>query len=238
MEIMPPTPDPPFDPQTQGISLDELAEAFAQVMAPQPRRSTDSPAGPQDVDGSARVAAAEPVTAAESAVDKPAPPQPGEDDSCPVSPRTILEAMLFVGDRDSQPLSPRRAAELMRDVEAGKSRPDRRVEPSLRRHRAAYHIIGEGDGYRLTLRGEFHALRRGFFGRIARPACRRRPSTCWRWWPTSSRSPPKNSAACAASPAATSSPTWSAANCCGSSGRTPSGAHLPLPHHRSLPEVL
>ena len=41
--MMSPTPDPPFDPQAQGISLDELAEAFAQVMGAEPRRPAESP---------------------------------------------------------------------------------------------------------------------------------------------------------------------------------------------------
>ena len=36
---MSPAPDPPFESQPQGISLDELAEAFAQVMGtPRARR--------------------------------------------------------------------------------------------------------------------------------------------------------------------------------------------------------
>ena len=77
--------------------------------------------------------------------------EPGGDDACPINPRTILEAMLFVGNRDNEPLSPRRAAELMRDVEADEI-------PSLvaelnRRYDGdglPYHIVGEGDGYRLA----------------------------------------------------------------------------------------
>ena len=40
--IMSPSPDPPFDPQPQGISLDELAEAFAQVMGVEPRRPAET----------------------------------------------------------------------------------------------------------------------------------------------------------------------------------------------------
>ena len=31
---------------------------------------------------------------------------------------------------------------------------------------APYHIVGEGDGYRLALRDEFHPLRNRFYGRI------------------------------------------------------------------------
>ena len=35
------SPDPPFESQPHGISLDELAEAFAQVMGGQPRRAAE-----------------------------------------------------------------------------------------------------------------------------------------------------------------------------------------------------
>ena len=49
---------------------------------------------------------------------EPSSPKPAEaEECCPLSPRTILEAMLFVGNRDNRPLSVARAAELMCDVE-------------------------------------------------------------------------------------------------------------------------
>ena len=41
--MMSPSPDPPFESQPQGISLDELAEAFAQVMGAEPRRIEETP---------------------------------------------------------------------------------------------------------------------------------------------------------------------------------------------------
>ncbi len=92
-----------------------------------------------------------------------------EEDSCPVSPMTILEAMLFVGDRDNQPLSPRRAAELMRDVAIDEI--PVLVDQLNRRYDARgapYRIVGHHDGYRLALRGEFHPLKNRFHGREAR----------------------------------------------------------------------
>ncbi len=39
---MSPSLDPPFESQPRGISLDELAEAFAQVMGGQPRRAAET----------------------------------------------------------------------------------------------------------------------------------------------------------------------------------------------------
>ena len=41
-----------------------------------------------------------------------------------------------------------------------------RIKPALRGPDAAYRVVGEGDGYRLTLRDEFRPLRNRFYGRI------------------------------------------------------------------------
>ena len=92
---------------------------------------------------------------------------PVQEDTCPVSPLSILEAMLFVGNRDNKPLSANKAAELMRDVAAEEI--PMLVEELNQRYDAdncPYHIVGEGDGYRLTLRKTHSALRNKFYGRI------------------------------------------------------------------------
>jgi segregation and condensation protein B len=165
---MTPSADPPFPSQPQGISLDELTEAFAQVMGVEPWRKAESGAASEGhvepADASAAVVEAGATAAAVEDAPSPAPPA---DDSCPICPRTILEAMLFVGNRENEPLSPRQAAELMRDVELDEI--PSLVEELNRRYDesgAPYHIVGEGDGYRLTLRRDLHSLRNRFYGRI------------------------------------------------------------------------
>jgi segregation and condensation protein B len=161
------SPDPePERPPPEGISLDELTEAFAQAL------------------GIERSAAAEPPVSsgtpgAEDAIGAPdelLAGQPGgvepemladRDDPCEISPRSILEAMLFVGDRDARPLSPARAAELMRGVEPEEI--STLVAELNRRYEAGgcpYQIAAEGSGYRLVLRREYHPLRNRFYGRI------------------------------------------------------------------------
>jgi segregation and condensation protein B len=166
---MPLSPDPQYEPQPQGISLDELAEAFAQVMGAEPRRAEETPAGAAepspDVPEDGAVEAK--PQAADQAPDTAQPTALPEEDSCPVNPRTILEAMLFVGNRENQPLRPARAAELMRDVAADEI--PTLVDELNRRYDAdgaPYRVIGEGDGYRLSLRDEHHPLRNRFYGRI------------------------------------------------------------------------
>jgi segregation and condensation protein B len=161
---MPLTADPPFGPDPQGISLDELTEAFAQVMGTAPRQVAESPL-PECAD---QQGAMLPPTATAEPAAEPTPSEPpADEDCCPISPLSILEAMLFVGNRDNWPLSPRRVAELMRDVEADDIPP--LIDELNRRYDAAgapYRIVGEADGYRLALRREFHPLRNRFYGRI------------------------------------------------------------------------
>ena len=167
--------DPPFDAEPQGISLDELARAFSQVMQTEPAQRDDAePVAGEAVsldedtptaeaaavqrrsDGSAEVTEATEAEAVEAT----------EEDPCPINPRTILEAMLFVGNDDNRPLTPKRAAEVMRDVSVEEIPPlidelNRRYDASA----APYRIVGTGAGYRLALRPEYRSLRNRFLGR-------------------------------------------------------------------------
>jgi segregation and condensation protein B len=164
---MPPSAEPPFDPNQQGISLDELAQAFAQVMGGTPRRTTEQPEALEGAEQAGGKAAAGEAAVAEPTVEALSAAPPAEADSCPISPRSILEAMLFVGNRDGRPLSPERAAELMRDVAVDEI--PTLVDELNRRYDASgapYHIVGEGEGYRLALRPELDTLRSRFYGHI------------------------------------------------------------------------
>lgn len=172
---MSPTPDRQSDAsRPQGISLDELTEAFAQAMGTRPRGRRpveEEPAAdaPERVEGPTSGDQAEPdqLPPQEQEQQYESQSEDASDDACPISPRTILEAMLFVGDREGQPLTAARAAELMRGVE-----PDdvpALVDELNRRYAAngcPYHLVGEDAGYRLTLRKAYHSLRSRFYGRI------------------------------------------------------------------------
>ena len=50
--MMSPSADPPFESQPQGISLDELTQAFAQVMGVEPRRPAEAAAPPEQCESS------------------------------------------------------------------------------------------------------------------------------------------------------------------------------------------
>jgi segregation and condensation protein B len=149
------------NPDQDPISLDELARAFAQVMGTPPKGAaqkeplaTETAALP----GEPQPAAQETGVALEDA--------PG-DDSGPVTPLGILEAMLFVGDRDNRPLTAARAAELMRGVEPGEiGGLIEELNGRYARNGCPYFVADDSDGYRMTLRKPFHPLREQFYGRI------------------------------------------------------------------------
>ncbi len=88
-------------------------------------------------------------------------------DPVPVIPETILEAMLFVGDRENRPLTATKAAELMRNVEPEEI--DELVARLNSRYAEAgrpYRIIPEKGGYRLGLTADSDTIRTKFHGRI------------------------------------------------------------------------
>lgn len=163
------TPQPSPDPSgKEGISLEELAKAFAQVMGTTPRLQPNTEQSTQSTSTSVEstIVAQEAIQSQSVTVEEPSL-APAEVDTCPISPRSIFEAMLFVGNRDNKPLSAIKAAELMRDV-AAEEIPTLvdELNRSYTDDNCPYQIVGEGDGYRLTLRKTYSALKNKFYGRI------------------------------------------------------------------------
>jgi len=156
----------PLDPDDDEavLSFDKLRAAFANlntgetdsdfVVGDQDRQESDSlaenDAGDADEDG-------EPYESIETS----------EKEHCEISPRTIFEAMLFVGNRENKPLTPEHAVELMRNVS-----PEelvaivRELNDKYARMNAPYHIIGEDNGFRMVLRPEFEPVRAGFYNKV------------------------------------------------------------------------
>ncbi len=158
---------PPENPQDQGVSLQELAAAFAQAMASQPQAAV--PPEPVESAVSHAEAAAEAAETETLSINTPVagPSVDGDDGPYQVSPTSILEAMLFVGDPSGGTLTAARAAELMRGVAAEEV--PQLVEQLNRRYAAngcPYRIEREGLGYRMTLAPDFHGLRTTFYGRV------------------------------------------------------------------------
>lgn len=144
--------------ENEGLSLDQLSEAYAQLLDKGDDPYTE-PAPPDDLPEDL-VSAAE-AEAPEGDAGEPA------DDGCPVSPRSILEAMLFVGHPHNEPLISKHVASLMRGV-----RPDEideligELNQTYLTEERPYEIVSSGAGYQLSLRSEFAPLRDKFHGRV------------------------------------------------------------------------
>ena len=80
---------------------------------------------------------------------------------------TIIEAMLFVGNRENRPLDTDLIAEKLRNVSTGEV--DQAVillNEQYKKRNCPYTIISEQNGYRMVLRSEFESVRTNFYGKI------------------------------------------------------------------------
>ena len=146
------------EPDDQGLSLDELSQAYAALL----RKGADPYPQPGERPSD------EAKSVAEAPADDIRPVLRGADDAaCEVAPKTILEAVLFVGHPTGEPLSSERIAALMRGV-----RPEeiddlvRELNAEYAAGGCPYAIVSVEAGYRLVLRDEWSALRDVFYGRI------------------------------------------------------------------------
>jgi segregation and condensation protein B len=143
-------------PDDAGLSLDELSQAYAALLA----KGADPYA---EADRDTPEAAAIPLP------QEVAPPTPSklDDDAFAVTPKAILEAILFVGHPTGEPLTSERIASLMRGVTPAEI-DDLVAELNTQYDAAAapYWIRSVDAGYRLELRPEFGPLRDVFHGRI------------------------------------------------------------------------
>ncbi len=141
-----------------GFSLDRLNRAFAAMLGTGEDPYTVPPESDDDpIRAALIVEEREQLTPAGSA----------RDAGCEINPRSILEAMLFVGTPDNQPLLARQIAGLMRGV-----RPPeidelvKELNDSYTAGGRPYRIADEGNGYRLALRESFESVRQKFQGRV------------------------------------------------------------------------
>ena len=145
-------------PRDDGLSLDQLSEAFTAMLG-----SGSDPYGPGSDSQAAAISGA-PARVADD------PRSAGEaEPTGEVSPRSILEAMLFVGHADNSPIEGRRVADLMRGVTPAEI--DTLVQDLNEQYAAQnrpYRIKSEGSGYRMELNAAMEPLREKFYGRVRR----------------------------------------------------------------------
>lgn len=142
-------------PLDRGLSLSDLSAAFAEMLS-----VGDDPYGDSSQTVESNQASNEPATPPTEADAPPAA------DPCPVTPRSILEALLFVGAADNQPLAGERVAGLMRGVRPAEVEEQvRELNEQYRADARPYRIVSEAAGYRLVLADDYLRLRDKFYGR-------------------------------------------------------------------------
>ena len=141
-------------PHDQGLSLERLSASFSRLLG----KSDDPQTAPDTVGVDATSASAHAAGQSD-----PAP----TDDGYPITPRSIVEAVLFVGHPDNEALTSPQIAALMRSVTPAE------VDELVRELNATYAVEGcpyyfesVGAGYRMTLRRKYHGLRDKFYGKI------------------------------------------------------------------------
>lgn len=136
---------PTAAPQPQRFSLERLSSAFARLMGATSTAEKAAVTKPQ--------IAVEPDDAVE------------DDDALPVTPRMIVEGMLFVGGADGKGLTARAMASHMRNVspEEVATLVDE-LNAAYRQDEAAYEIVIDAGAYRLQLRCDLGSMREQFRG--------------------------------------------------------------------------
>ncbi|MCC9607463.1 SMC-Scp complex subunit ScpB [Blastopirellula sp. JC732] len=155
---LPPDDDDFGDDLDEGLSLEKLSAAFAAAMGgdePYESGEEEEPAETEEEDESSEEAVAR-VLATEE-----------EPDDCELSPRTILEAMLFVGSPDNSPLSAEKGAARMRGVAVDEIADlVEELNQAYREEGCPYEIVSSGGGFRMSLRDDFGRLREKFYGKV------------------------------------------------------------------------
>jgi segregation and condensation protein B len=136
-----------------GLALDRLSAAFAEMLSGGDDPYQAPAEEPAEMDLAADLA------------DRSGAEGPPTDE-CELTPRTILEAMLFVGTKGNLPLTSREVARLMRGV--GPADIDllvREINATYAARNCPYEIAAEGPGYRMRLRDQYSRLRDRFYGK-------------------------------------------------------------------------
>lgn len=145
-----PQPTPERSESSAPLSLNRLREAFASMLSPQGKQ----PEAESEEQGK--------IPTLRSPL-----PAPRSFDPCEINPRSVVEAMLFVGRPDDRPFFSRELAAAMRgcspaEIDAAVAE----LNATYERDAAPYEIVGSANGYRLALRDELARMRDKFYGRV------------------------------------------------------------------------
>jgi segregation and condensation protein B len=165
-----PTKRPNKEDHAAGAELTDLEDALAEPS--DEGLSLEQPDGLDDLAGSGDL----PYEEDEETIpfdrridgpsDEPAP-ENDADACCPISPTSIVEAILFVGDPENRPISARHIASLMRGVRSAEvDLVVGELNETYAEQDCPYRIETSAAGYRLVLLEQHAALRENFYGRV------------------------------------------------------------------------
>lgn len=149
------TVDETVNPEQEfGLSLEELGQTYAQMLGQGTlpyKQSEDVPTADE----------------VEAPVFDPVADELQESDQCPITPLSILEAILFVGRPDSQSIDADVVAGLMRGVRSAEI--EQMVDELNEIYRSQGHvlrIVASGGGYRIQLAEQFSSISDRFYGSV------------------------------------------------------------------------
>jgi segregation and condensation protein B len=148
------------DESDHGLSLEELGEAYAQMMqrgkAPYPTVSSGEEEEPEPT-------LIEPIVPGHDPLEE----ELQEDEDYLIAPRSIVEAALFVGHPENKPLTPEMLAGVMRGVHPAEVDVIvTELNQSYEAEGAAYRIHLVSGGYMMELAPHMHSLRDRFYGKV------------------------------------------------------------------------
>ncbi len=172
-------PEQPEPEQDDGFSLEALSEAYARAVAEQ-NAGTESTEPVGDAMESDDASETEEIADAEELGESAAEDTAVEDHSadmlldeesdnapCEISPKSILEAMLFVATPDGSAMKNRNLAALMRGVSPKEvTQLTHELNDEYEASGAAYRIQRDGGGYRMVLGKQFEPVRQRFYGEV------------------------------------------------------------------------
>jgi segregation and condensation protein B len=148
------------DPDWDGISLEELGEAYAKAVAQSGQATVTGRNDSDDED------VADEDDAVSADLD-PSPETTEEDGDAVPTPIAIIEAALFIGTPDGRGMSESELAALMRGVSADDvSRYVDRLNEGYVANQQAFRIHRDEDGLRMGVAPELETVRRAFYGKI------------------------------------------------------------------------
>lgn len=143
------------------FSLEQLSEAYAEVLARQQPHTGEPETPPAEAESERN----DPPTGESGQADE-AVRRRHDLECCPITPESILEALLFVGSPRDVRLTSRALASLMRNISPREiTQMAKKLQQAYERENAAFQIHSEKGVHRMQMAPELAQVQRRFLGR-------------------------------------------------------------------------